>query len=149
MAVEITRMDVSAAEPRLTAEQEAELARWVRTGPDVERDGVVRWRLVDLLERVAREFGVSFHDRSIGKLLCRLGFRHLSVRSRHPEADPEAQETHKKSSRRWSLQRFQMSLANGRSNSGGKMRPASVDRADRPTFGRSMAADRECCATPL
>ena len=33
---------------RLTPEQEAELAALVEAGPDFERDGVVRWRCVDL-----------------------------------------------------------------------------------------------------
>src|SRR5690348_17836682 len=31
-------------EPRLSAEQEAEVAEWMESGPDLERDGVVRWR---------------------------------------------------------------------------------------------------------
>src|SRR5919199_3674211 len=34
--------------PRLTPEQEAELEAVVDRGPDPERDGVVRWRGVDL-----------------------------------------------------------------------------------------------------
>src|SRR3954467_14348024 len=34
--------------PRLTAGQEAELATAVERGPDPDRDGVVRWRRVDL-----------------------------------------------------------------------------------------------------
>src|SRR5947209_2715911 len=38
--------------PRLTPEQEAAFARWVEDGPDLERDGVVRWRCRDLQERV-------------------------------------------------------------------------------------------------
>ncbi len=30
---------------KLSAEQESEVAKWVRTGPDPAVDGVVRWRL--------------------------------------------------------------------------------------------------------
>ena len=37
--------------PRLSAEQEDELARWVEDGPELARDGVVRWRCRDLQER--------------------------------------------------------------------------------------------------
>ena len=33
---------------RLTTDQLAELARWVEAGPDLEADGVVRWRCTDL-----------------------------------------------------------------------------------------------------
>ena len=39
---------------RLSAEQRAELARWVEEGPDPARDGVVRWRCKDLQARIAR-----------------------------------------------------------------------------------------------
>ena len=74
--------------PRLSAERTAEVARWVEDGPDLARDGVVRWRCRDLGARIEREFGVSFHERSIGKLLDKLRFRRLSVRPQHPESDP-------------------------------------------------------------
>ena len=33
---------------RLTPDQEAQLVALIETGPDFERDGVVRWRCVDL-----------------------------------------------------------------------------------------------------
>jgi transposase len=38
--------------PRLSASQQAQIAAWVRQGPDLERDGVVRWRCVDLQRRI-------------------------------------------------------------------------------------------------
>jgi transposase len=77
--------------PRLSAEREAALARWVEDGPDPARDGVVRWRCADLRDRIGREFGVRFHERTVGKLLARLRFRRLSVRPQHPQSDPAAQ----------------------------------------------------------
>ena len=80
---------------KLTAMQESEVAGWVRSGPVLETDGVVRWRRSDLGRKIAETFGVHLHERSVGKLLHRLGFRHLSVRPRHPQADPSAQEAHK------------------------------------------------------
>src|ERR671910_1917856 len=73
--------------PRLSDGQEAELARWVEKGADLERDGVVRWRCRDLRARIEHEFGVRFHERTVGKLLAKLRFRRLSVRPRHPEGD--------------------------------------------------------------
>ena len=77
--------------PRLSAEQEAIVAEWVEQGPDLARDGVVRWRCVDLQDRIEREFAVSLHERTVGKLLRKLRFRRLSVRPQHPRSDPAAQ----------------------------------------------------------
>lgn len=85
---------------RLAAEQLAELAAWVEAGPDPARDGVVRWRRKDLQHRIAVEFGVELHERSVGKQLAALGFRRLSVRPQHPKSDPQAQAAFKKTSPR-------------------------------------------------
>lgn len=84
--------------PRLGPDQRAELAQMVREGPDLETDGVVRWRRVDLKRKIEVRFGVVMHERTVGKQLAALGFRRLSVRPRHPKSDPEAQETFKKTS---------------------------------------------------
>ena len=87
------------APSRLSPEQEAEVADWIRTGPDVEVDGVVRWRCVDIQARIAREWGIALHERSVGKSgkalalprLHRLRFARVSTRPRHPKADAVAQ----------------------------------------------------------
>jgi transposase len=78
-------------QPRLSAEQQAQVAAWVEQGPTLERDGVVRWRCVDLQLRIAQEFAVQLHERTVGKLLRRLSFRHVSVRPQHPQSRPEDQ----------------------------------------------------------
>lgn len=77
--------------PRLSAEQQAEVAAWVEQGAELERDGVVRWRCVDLQRRIQQSFGVTLHERTVGKLLRTLSFRRLSVRPQHPKSDPDAQ----------------------------------------------------------
>ena len=77
--------------PRLSPEQEAVVAGWVEQGPDLARDGVVRWRCVDLQDRIKREWGISLHERTVGKLLRKLAFRRVSVRPQHPKGDPAAQ----------------------------------------------------------
>jgi transposase len=87
--------------PRLTAAQMAELEAVVATGPDPDQDGVVRWRRGDLRDLIATRFGVSFHERTVGKLLDKLDFAHLSVRPQHPERDPAAQEAFKKTLPIW------------------------------------------------
>jgi transposase len=87
---------------RLNAEQEAQVAAWVEAGPDPSaQGGLVRWRRIDLRDRIAREYGVAFHERSIGKLLDRLEFSHMSVRPQHPLSDEAAQETFKKTLPSW------------------------------------------------
>src|ERR687886_1955652 len=115
--------------PRLTPEQEAELAAAVERGADPERDGVVRWRRVDLQALIETRFAVRLHERSVGKLLRRLGFPRLSVRPKHPQADAAAQEAFEKASPRWWREPCPSMPAASRSRSGSKMRPASAGRA--------------------
>jgi transposase len=115
--------------PRLTPEQEAELVRAVDQGPDPDRDGVVRWRRVDLRALIEARFAARLHERSVGKVLRRLGFARLSVRPRHPLSDPAAQEAFKKASPGWSRRRRPSTPAASRSRSGPRTRPASVSRA--------------------
>ena len=67
---------------RLTPSQMAALSRAIEAGPDPERDGVVRWRCIDLKQLIRTRFGVDYHERSVGKLLAALGFSHISARPR-------------------------------------------------------------------
>jgi transposase len=83
---------------RLTIEQEAELTALIEAGPDFERDGVVRWRCVDLQQVILARWNIAYHERTIGKLLRRLGFRHISARPRHLGQDPAQIEAFKKTS---------------------------------------------------
>jgi putative transposase len=85
----------------LTAEQEADFAELVSKGPDISEDGVVRWRRVDLRDVIEERYGVGLHERSVGKLLHRLGFGHMSVRPSHPKADLEARAAFKKTLPHW------------------------------------------------
>ena len=108
------------APPRkLSTEQEATVADWVRQGPPPER-GIVRWRCIDLRDEITQRFGVRLHERTIGKLLSRLNFSRVSVRPRHPAQNPAAQEAHKKTSLRWSLPSSPSAPAPSRSSCGGR-----------------------------
>jgi transposase len=118
----------SGRKPRLTPEQEAELAAAVERGPDPERDGVVRWRRVDLRALIEARFAVRLHERSVGKVLRRLGFARLSVRPKHPKADEAAQEAFNKASPSWWRERCPSTPAASRSRSGFKMKPVSASR---------------------
>src|SRR5687767_15889512 len=46
----------------LDDEQRAELARLVEAGPTPDKDGVVRWRRVDLKGKIEDIFGVRMHE---------------------------------------------------------------------------------------
>jgi transposase len=77
----------------------AELKELVIQGPDPEKDGVVRWRCVDLRVKIAEHFSVTFHKRSVAKLLHKLGMTRLQPRPYHPKKDAAAQEAFKKRAR--------------------------------------------------
>ena len=117
------------ARPKLTAQQRAALAAMVEAGPDPEVHGVVRWRRVDLRDELQRQFGVALHERSVGKVLTRLGYRRLSVRPRHPEADQAAQEAFKKTSPRRSPRSSRIASRASRSKSGSRTKRGSASKA--------------------
>jgi putative transposase len=116
-------------QPRLSGEQEAEVAQWVRQGPKLAEHGVVRWRRVDLARLIEQRFGVTLAERSVGCLLRRLGFRRLSVRPRHPHKDVAAQEAFKKTLPIWSRPASRPTRAASRSRSGGRMKPVWASKA--------------------
>ena len=82
--------------PALSAEQMQELAELVLAGPDLAENGVVRWRCVDLRGQIKARFEVELHERTVGKLLHRLGMTRLQPRPFHPKSDLAAQEACKK-----------------------------------------------------
>ena len=81
---------------RSTAAQEAELTALIEAGPDVARDRVVRWRCVDLRQLIPSRWNIACHERAIGKLPRRPGFRHISARPRPLGQDPAAIDGFKK-----------------------------------------------------
>ena len=62
----------------LTLDQEAAIKARVLAGPDPEKDGLVRWRCVDIQGFIADTYQVTMHKRSVGKLLTRMGLSHIS-----------------------------------------------------------------------
>jgi len=87
--------------PILTDVQRAQLAAVVEAGPKPYLDGVVRWRLVDLVQWVWEEFGVSVSRHTLGRELRASGFRKLSARPQHYAQDPDAIEAFEKTSPTW------------------------------------------------
>jgi transposase len=84
--------------PRLSANQKEELRRLVEAGPDPQKDGVVRWRCVDLKRVLGERFGVDLSAVRLGRVLKELGFSHISARPRNPAQDAQAIAAFKKTS---------------------------------------------------
>jgi transposase len=80
----------------LTTEQRLALARAVEDGPQPAIDGVVRWRLVDLVQWVWERFAVSISRQTLGRELRALRYRKLSARPRHHAQAAGAVEAFKK-----------------------------------------------------
>lgn len=81
--------------PRLSEDQLRAFDAIVESGPDLEADGVVRWRCADLQRVLADKYNVALSERSIGRILNVRGFRHMSVRPKHPKSDAAAQDLFK------------------------------------------------------
>jgi len=78
-----------------SAEREA-LAGVIEDGPLPVTDGVVRWRLVDLVQWVWTKFGISISRQTLGRELQAMGYRKLSARPRHHAQAAGAVEVFKK-----------------------------------------------------
>ena len=114
---------------RLTQAQQGLVAGWIETGADLGRDGVIRWRRIDVKRRIEAEFGKAMSEQSVGKLLSRLGSSRISVRPRHPKHDACAQEAHKKTLLPLLPPPSPRLHAAGPLKSGGRTKPASASRA--------------------
>lgn len=117
------------AKPRLSPERKSEVAELVRQGPDLAKHGVTRWRRSDLASEIEKRFGIKLAERTVGALLCKLGFRRLSVRPRCPKQDAASQQAHKKTLPIWLRPQSQSMPSASRSNSGGRMKPGSANKA--------------------
>jgi len=106
----------------LTPEQEKKLEAIVEQTPE---GTLIRWRRVDLKTVIEKEFGVTYHERSVGKVLSRMGFVRLSVRPLHPEANLEEQEAFKKTSLPRLPKSFPITQPEKRSSSGSKTKRGS------------------------
>ena len=79
--------------PVLTEAEMAELRALVVNGPDPAIDDVVRWRCIDLRDKVAQRYAVYVHKRTVAKWLGKMEMTRLQARPFHPKKDAAAQET--------------------------------------------------------
>ena len=85
---------------KLNDEQRAALAEIVERGPIPAVDGVVRWRLIDLVAWVWDEFRISLSEATMSRELKALGFAKISARPRHQAQNEAALAAFKKTSPR-------------------------------------------------
>jgi transposase len=141
---------------KLSAEQKQELKRIVEAGPDPARDGVVRWRCVDLRRVIKERFEVDLDEVSIGRVLKELGFAHVSPRPRHPTQDPQAIEAFAfgpplvvlSRQKNWSLQQEYKLFPRGYMHTSGQGRVAkeihfSISTTPRRCNGIGMGSGRK------
>ena len=68
---------------RLNDAQRQALVEVVESGPIPAIHGVVRWRLIDLVQWLHDEFAVSLDETTVGRELKKLGYVKLTARPRH------------------------------------------------------------------
>jgi transposase len=82
--------------PRLNNAQRRALVEVVESGPIPAIHGVVRWRLIDLVQWLHEEFAVSLDETTVGRELKKLGYVKLTARPRHHAQNEYALEAFKK-----------------------------------------------------
>jgi putative transposase len=76
--------------PLLSQAQRQELATVIERGPIPAVDGIVRWRLIDLVQWLYAAFGIATSKQTLSRIVRAMGYRKLSARPRHHAQDPEA-----------------------------------------------------------
>jgi transposase len=84
--------------PLLNDQQRKALVEAVEKGPVPYLDGVVRWRLVDLVQWLWQEHRISVSRQTLGRELQAMGYRKLTARPKHHAQDSQAIEEFKKTS---------------------------------------------------
>ena len=78
--------------PLLSEAQMAALKELVVNGPDPETDKVIRWRCIDLRDKIEQRFSVKAHKRTVAKWLRLLALTRLQPRPFHPKKPVSSEE---------------------------------------------------------
>jgi len=123
---------------KLTDAHRAALQAIIEQGPIPAIHGVVRWRLVDLIQWLWEEFRLSLSKQTLSRELRAMDYRKLSARPRHHAKSAAAVAAFKKTSRPvW--RRSPRRSAVSRSRSGSPMRPGLDRRTRSPGAGPNAA----------
>jgi transposase len=85
---------------RLNDVQRQAIVLMIESGPIPAIHGVVRWRLVDLVQWIYEEFRITVAKQTLSRELRAMGYRKLSARPRHHAQAEGVIEDFKKSSQR-------------------------------------------------
>ena len=85
---------------KLNDVQRQAVARMIEDGPIPAVHGVVRWRLIDLMQWIYEEFRITIAKQTLSRELRTMGYRKLSARPRHHAQREGAIEDFKKTSPR-------------------------------------------------
>ena len=85
---------------KLNNTHRAALVAMIESGPIPAIHGVVRWRLVDLIQWIWDEFRIPISKQTLSREIRALGYRKLSARSRHHAKSDAEVDAFKKLSRR-------------------------------------------------
>jgi transposase len=129
--------------PRLNDEHRAALAAVLESGPIPAVHGIVRWRIVDLCQRMWEEFRVVVSQQTLSRVLRKMGYRKLSARRRHHAQAEGAIEDFKKAfPRAWKKSGGRRALSPAPQKSGSLTRRASARRIRSPGDGPGAARAR-------
>lgn len=129
---------------KLSAEQLAALKARVSVPPQVEQDGVGRWRAADVQRLIKRDYGVEYRSISgVCQLLHRLEQAWISGRPKHPQQATDAVASFKKTSRPHYKKSLPPILVKPL-NCGARMKPVSGKKAAAPTAGPPQARGHRC-----
>jgi transposase len=124
---------------RLTDRHRQHLVQMIEAGPIPAGHGVVRWRLVDLIQWLWDEYRLPISKQALSREVRALGYRKLSARPRHHAKSDAAVAAFKKTSPRvWRTSRATRLMAS-RSRFGLPTRRASARRTRSPGAGPNAA----------
>jgi transposase len=130
--------------PKLNAAQLAALKARISVPPEVDKDGIGRWRAADVQRLIKRDYGVEYRSiAGVCNLLHRLEQAWISGRPKHPAQATDAVATFKKTSRanfRQSPPRIPINTL----SCGVRMKPVSAKKAAGPTAGPPRGRGRRC-----
>jgi transposase len=121
----------------LSAAHRQHLIEMIEAGPIPAVHGVVRWRLIDLVQWLWEEYRITISKQTLSRELRALDYRKLSARPRHHAQPAGAIDAFKKVSPRVWTRSPKARPAASRSRSGSPTRPGSARRTRSRAAGPS------------
>ena len=81
---------------RITVPIQNSLKQVLLDGPDLDKDGVVRWGMIDLQAWLSRVHHINCTAETVRIMVRKLGFRKMTARPQHYKQNPQTIEAFKK-----------------------------------------------------